>query len=123
MRYFKGKIPVYFRGDSTLLDERQGLKLIARRIFLRWVYNTIDFAFYVGTRNKEYFLAHGLKNKQLIFAPHAVDNERFCDKNGNYKRKAIDWRQSIGIKDDEFVFLFAGKLEPRKIRCCFLMPL
>jgi glycosyltransferase involved in cell wall biosynthesis len=114
MRYFKGKIPVYFRGDSTLLDERSELKKIARRFFLRWVYSNIDYAFYVGTRNKEYFLAHGLKPAQLIFAPHAIDNERFYDKDGSYRQKALEWRQSLGIKDDDFVFLFAGKLEPKK---------
>jgi glycosyltransferase involved in cell wall biosynthesis len=114
MRYFKDKIPVYFRGDSTLLDERSELKRIARRIFLRWVYSNIDFAFYVGTRNKEYFLVHGLKEEQLIFAPHAIDNERFYDKDGIYKQKAIEWRRSLGIKDDYFVFIFAGKLEPKK---------
>ncbi|HMN24828.1 MAG TPA: glycosyltransferase family 4 protein [Ignavibacteriaceae bacterium] len=114
MRYFKGKIPVYFRGDSTLLDERSELKKIARRIFLRWVYSYIDYAFYVGTRNKEYFLAHGLKPEQLIFAPHAIDNERFYDKDGSYRQKALEWRRSLGIKDDDFVFLFAGKLEPKK---------
>jgi glycosyltransferase involved in cell wall biosynthesis len=114
MRYFKGKIPVYFRGDSTLLDERSELKKIARRFFLRWVYSNIDYAFYVGTRNKEYFLAHGLKPAQLIFAPHAIDNERFYDKDGSYRQKALEWRRSLGIKDDDFVFLFAGKLEPVK---------
>ncbi len=114
MRYFKDKIPVYFRGDSTLLDERSELKKIARRIFLRWVYSNIDYAFYVGTRNKEYFLANGLKPAQLIFAPHAIDNERFYDKDGSYKQKALEWRRSLGIKDDDFVFLFAGKSEPVK---------
>lgn len=114
MRYFKGKIPVYFRGDSTLLDETPGIRKIARRIFLRWVYSYVVYAFYVGTRNKEYFLEHGLKERQLIFAPHAIDNERFYDKGGINKQKAIEWRRSLGIKDDDFVFLFAGKLEPKK---------
>lgn len=114
MRYFKEKIPVYFRGDSTLLDETAGFRKLARRIFLRWVYKHIDYAFYVGTRNKEYFLAHGMKEEQLIFAPHAIDNERFYDNYGSYKQKALEWRRSLGIKDDDFVFLFAGKLEPKK---------
>lgn len=114
MRYFKGKLPVYFRGDSTLLDEKPGLKRMARRIFLKWVYSHIDFAFYVGTRNKEYFLAHGIKEKQLVFAPHAVDNDKFLDRDGTYEKRAIEWRRSLRIKDDDFVFLFAGKLEPKK---------
>lgn len=114
MRYFKGKIPVYFRGDSNLLGETPGIRKFARRIFLRWVYSFVDYAFYAGTRNKEYFLVHGLKENQLIFAPHAIENERFYDKDGNYKQKALEWRRSLGIADDDFVFVFAGKLEPKK---------
>ena len=51
MRYFKGKIPVYFRGDSTLLDEAPGIKTILRRIWLKYVYRFIDFALYLGTNN------------------------------------------------------------------------
>src|ERR1700748_3660459 len=38
LRHFHGRIPVYFRGDSVLLHEKLGLRKIARRIFLTWVY-------------------------------------------------------------------------------------
>ena len=57
MRYFKGKIPVLFRGDSTLLDEKPGLKKILRRIFLKWIYRHADYALYVGKNNHDYFLS------------------------------------------------------------------
>ena len=64
--YFHKKIPVLFRGDSTLLDERSGIKTFIRRNVLKWVYSKIDFAFYVGTNNKKYFLAHGLKDRKSV---------------------------------------------------------
>ncbi len=114
MRYFKGKIPVYFRGDSTLIDEVAGMKTFLRRFVLRFVYRFIDFAFYVGTNNKEYFLKHGLKEKQLIFAPHAIDNDRFFDKTGEYSKKAKEWRKELSIDEKEKVFIFVGKFEPKK---------
>ena len=114
LRYFKNKIPVYFRGDSTLLDESFGFKRILRTIFLKWVYQHVDKAFYVGIQNKMYYLKHGLKENQLLFAPHAVDNGRFFDKDGAYSAKALEWRRKLNIADDELVFLFAGKLEPKK---------
>ena len=38
IRHFKGKVPILFRGDSTLLDEKPGYKKMIRRIFLTWVY-------------------------------------------------------------------------------------
>lgn len=114
LRYFKNKIPVYFRGDSTLLNESFGFKKMLRTLFLKWVYNYVNKAFYVGTQNKKYYLKQGLKENQLVFAPHAIDNDRFFDKDDAYNEKALGWRRQLNIRDDELVFLFAGKLEPKK---------
>ncbi|HMK26068.1 MAG TPA: glycosyltransferase family 4 protein, partial [Chitinophagaceae bacterium] len=114
LRYFHKKVPVLFRGDSTLLDEKPGLKKMLRRVFLKWVYSHVDIALYVGIQNKLYFIKHGLKKTQLVFAPHAVDNERFFDKGGSFAQKAVAWRRQLNIPDDDLVFLFAGKLEPKK---------
>ena len=114
LRYFHGKVPILFRGDSTLLDEKLGLRKIMRRIFLTWLYRHIDYALYTGTHNKDYFLAHGVKQKQLIYAPHAIDNSRFEEPDDVYRQQAADWRKELGIADNELVILFAGKLEPKK---------
>ena len=114
MRYFHKKIPILFRGDSTLLAEHLGPKLIIRTLFLIWVYKHIDYALYVGTNNKAYFLRHKIKKQQLVFAPHAIDNERFFDTDNNYTNKALQWRNSLGISDHDMVFLYAGKLEFKK---------
>lgn len=115
MRHFKDKVPLWFFGDSTLLDEKPGWKKIARRIWLRWVYRHIDKAFYVGTNNRNYFLAHGIKEKQLVFFPHAIDNDRFAESEENqYEDKAKKWRKELGYADDDIVVLFAGKFESKK---------
>jgi glycosyltransferase involved in cell wall biosynthesis len=116
LRYFKGKIKIIFRGDSTLLDESAGfsLKKLARRFFLRWVYSHVDYALYAGTANKAYFLKHGLNENQLKLAPHAVDNDRFSNVDFERTALAIKWRRQLGIHDHEVIFLFAGKLEPKK---------
>lgn len=111
MRYFHNKVPVFFRGDSTLLDETTGLKKLLRRVFLRWVYSNIDRALYVGTHNKEYFRVHGLKEQQLVFVPHAIDNERF--KIGRVD-EAVKLRSSLGIKSSDSLIVFAGKFEQKK---------
>jgi glycosyltransferase involved in cell wall biosynthesis len=114
MRYFKGKIPVFFRGDSHLLDEVAGIKTILRRTWLKFVYRFIDFAFYVGTNNKNYYLRHGLKEKHLIFAPHSIDNERFIDENDDFTVQASNWRKQLGFTEKDVVFLFVGKFEKKK---------
>ena len=116
LRYFKGKKEIWFRGDSTLLDEPKGvsLKKLARRIFLTWVYRHVDKAFYVGTNNKAYYKKHILKETQLIYAPHAIDNNRFSNPNDEKTKGVLEWRNKLGFHDDDFVLLFAGKLESKK---------
>ncbi len=131
MRHFKGKIPIWFRGDSTLLDYevqsilhltthysllttiKQLIKFKLRQTILTYVYKNIDKAFYVGTNSKDYFKAHGLKENQLVYAPHAIDNNRFIYEQ-DAEDKAKKWRKELGIKPDEKVVLFAGKLEAKK---------
>jgi glycosyltransferase involved in cell wall biosynthesis len=114
IRTFKDRIPVLFRGDSTLLDERPGLKRLARRHFLKWVYRQVDAALYVGARNKDYFLAHGLREDQLIFAGHAIDNRRFADPDGGHAANARRYREEMGIGESDTVFLFVGKFQVQK---------
>jgi glycosyltransferase involved in cell wall biosynthesis len=111
IRYFKNRILVYFRGDSTLLDVQKGFKALLRSVFLKWVYRHIDHALYVGTHNKAYFKKYGLKDEQLSFAPHAVDNDRFAADRTN---EALKLRQSLGIPAGDILILFAGKLEQKK---------
>ncbi len=137
MRYFKGKIQVLFRGDSTLLDyDIRSIKTVVssfksrklilstfknylefklRKFFLTFIYKKIDTALYVGQNNKAYFIAHGLKEHQLTHVPHAIDNDRFFDsQEKQYEQKARLWRHELGIKEEDSVILFAGKFEPKK---------
>lgn len=111
MRKLRGRIPILFRGDSTLLDERTGLRTGARRMVLRWVYRHVDIALYVGSANRDYFLKHGLREGQLVHAPHAVDNQRFQE----FERgEAERLRQQLGVGPADLLILFVGKLERKK---------
>jgi len=120
LRYFKGKVPILFRGDSTLLDESGRLRKLLRRIFLTWVYKHIDYALYVGENNRAYFLAHGLKLRQLIFAPHAIDNDRFKKNAIVAEQEAKSIRRKLGLAENTTLVLFAGKFEEKKDPECVL---
>lgn len=116
LRHFKGKTKILFRGDSTLLDEAPGfsIKKLVRKVFLKWVYSHVDKVFYVGTNNKDYFLKFGLKKNQLVLAPHSVDNGRFERLTGSGYQNLAAMRESLELVEDDFVLLFAGKLETKK---------
>ena len=109
LRHCKGKKMLLFRGDSHLLDEVSDFSAtkILRNLFLKWIYSHVDKALYVGKANKLYFRKAGMKEHQLIFAPHAVDNERFGERVNGI-------RSHLDIPEESIVFLFSGKLEEKK---------
>jgi len=111
---FSGEIPIFFRGDSTLLDETPGPRQWLRRLWLRSIYKTVDVALYVGTNNRDYFEAHGFDDANLEWVPHAVDNDRFADPDGALAKEASAWREDLGIPGDACTFVFAGKLSETK---------
>jgi glycosyltransferase involved in cell wall biosynthesis len=85
-----------------------------RGMLLKWVYRHVDRAFFVGENNKKYFLKFGLKENQLVHAPHVVDVDRFATWNDQDTLKLNVWKSELGIQPDDFVILFAGKFEPKK---------
>lgn len=109
MKHFSKKIPVLFRGDSTTLDDRPNLKTWLKYLFLKRIYSNISYALFTGFENERYFQRSGLKSRQLIRVPHAVDNKRF-----NSEVIEKKFRQVLNISEEEIVFLFAGKLELKK---------
>ncbi len=55
-----------------------------------------------------------MKEGQLVLAPHAVDNARFAGRDAERRQEAAEWKRQLGIKENELVILYAGKLEPVK---------
>lgn len=111
LRHFKNKLPVFFRGDSTLLQPRTSIRDIVRKIVLTYVYQHVDIALYAGKENKKYFKAFGLQERNLAFMPHAVDNKRFT---GTDEEEIAALRKQFLFSEEAFVLLFAGKLDANK---------
>jgi glycosyltransferase involved in cell wall biosynthesis len=114
LRHFKGKIPVFFRGDSTLLDRSSRLRTAARRLFLTWVYRHIDVAIAVGSNNRDYYRWCGVPEERIALAPHAIDTERFAGSAGQDEARAAEWRRQLGIPEAARTLLFAGKFLAKK---------
>ena len=110
MCHFKSRVPVWFRGDSTLIDPLPFWKKALRKLLLTQVYRSVDRAFYVGKANKRYFLWAGSYESQLNYAPHAVDNDYFMRDDEARMEMAAAKRRELGIDPDATVFLFVGKL-------------
>ncbi len=70
----------------------------------------VDKFLYIGSQNKLYYEMHGVKENRLIFGPYAVDNQRFQDQ----KTDGIAARQKWGIKKEQVIILYSGKLIDKK---------
>ena len=114
LSFFKGRLPVLFRGDSTLIDPRPWWRSALRRVALRRVYRQVDVALAVGANNRDYFRWCGLKEHQIVHAPHAVDVARFSADDGAHRARALQWRRELGIPEAARVLVFAGKLIAKK---------
>ena len=114
MRHFKGRIPVFFRGDSTLLNPAPWWRAIARRAVLSWVYRHIDVAVAVGSNNRDYYSWCGVPAERIALAPHAIDTRRFADPQGLHAQRAAQWREEMGIPATARVVVFAGKFQWQK---------
>jgi len=114
MMQFKGRVPVLFRGDSTLLDPRPPLRRALRRALLRFVYGHVDLALAVGENNRDYFRWCGLPPERICLVPHAVDTERFAADAARHAQQAQQWRRDLGIPERARILLYAGKFIPVK---------
>jgi glycosyltransferase involved in cell wall biosynthesis len=116
LNYFHGKVPVIFRGDSTTLDDCSGFSLRSyfRFVLLQLVYRKVDYVLSPGTASDQYFLKSGLKQNQIIRAEHAIDNERFMSMSETEEKELLNLKSSFSIKENQVVFLFAGKFIAKK---------
>ena len=109
MQVLGQQIKLFFRGDSTLLNKNKSIVGFFTNMLLQFIYRKVQAAFAVGVHNKCYLLKCGLQEKQIIDAPHAVDNNRFTANEYAMEQKALEERRLMRIEDDAVVFHYAGK--------------
>jgi len=105
---------VMMRGEFTdLKGEHPALwKRLIRKPLLRQLYKRVDAFAFVGEEARAHLLSTGRPEQALFFSPYSVDRSEFERQQGEFDRK--ESRAELGIDDDVFVFLFSGKLIPRK---------
>jgi glycosyltransferase involved in cell wall biosynthesis len=107
--------PVLFRGEAS--DEaqtRNRIKRLARDAALGVAYRSCARVLYIGTRARRHYRAHGVTDDRLVFAPYCVDTTPFqCDETARGQLRPAT-RAEWGMRPDDVVVLFSGKLSARK---------
>lgn len=103
-------LPLILRGESNLLGPRPLWKTVARHLRLRPLFRRVSGFLAIGKLNREFYLAHGVEPERIHDAPYFVDHGRF--EAAIPLRRQI--REKLGVAPADFVFVFSGKLAPRK---------
>src|SRR6478672_8623618 len=110
----KRGVPVLFRGDSHLLDQRRDWRWYVKKALLQRVYRWTSACLFVGRHNHDYYREMGVPGGKLFYCPHSIEVSRFADPTGELARQAEVKRRSLQIPAKAKVLLFAAKFEARK---------
>lgn len=111
--FYRHSVPVLFRGDSHLLNQKRGFHWV-KQTLLRRIYRWPSVCLYVGTHNRNYYRAFGVPEERLFPCPHSIEVDRFATLHEDLEQQAAVWRKELAIGDNQAVLLFAGKFEDKK---------
>lgn len=105
---------VLMRGEfSDRLAARSGrARATLRDAVLRARYRRVDAFCVIGAEARSHLERLAVPSEKLFFSPYCVDSSHFETLAATTSRAAS--RDALGLKGDDFVVLFSGKLIPRK---------
>jgi glycosyltransferase involved in cell wall biosynthesis len=108
-------IPILFRAETTDHTWKGNrLKAGMRDCLLRTLYRNCRCLLPVGTHSYEHYKRLGCPDTKLLFAPYCVDSSVFATDEESRARLREAKRRELGIRDDDILLLFSGKLARHK---------
>ncbi|MEK7634481.1 MAG: glycosyltransferase family 4 protein, partial [Patescibacteria group bacterium] len=109
-------LPVFLRGENPLNQEllKPKWKIKIKKVILGNLFKRISAFLYIGEENKKFYQYYGVSEEKLFFVPYAVDNERYIAAAENFEPQKQKFRNELGIKQNDGVILFGGKLIEKK---------
>ena len=104
---------VILRGEFTEMPRRAySWKSLARTVYLKWFYQHVDHFCPIGVDATEHLGKYGIDKSKVTLAPYSVDDQLFENKSKVLNKRSC--RDQLGLGHDDIVFLFSGKMIPRK---------
>ena len=113
LRYLS--IPIIFRAEAT--DEavvRDFVKHHLRDILLHFFYSQIRTVLAVGYNARHHYLSKGVPPVRIGWSPYCVDTDFVEAQYQQWLPQREEIRRPFGFDGDQPVFLFSGKLIPKK---------
>ena len=109
-------VPVLMRGENwaAAMPDPPAPLGWAKRAWRRSLFGRVAAFLTIGSRNRDYYIDHGIAADRLFSMPYAVDNRRFAAGAESSVLQRETLRAELGLPAAGPVVLFAGKLMPRK---------
>lgn len=111
---WRTSVPVWMRGESTLLNLPWRGKRFLKRAVLGRLFPRVRLFLAIGRRNQEFYAAYGVPPDRVVLVPYAADNEFFTGRAQLELEIRRRVRRAYGLRDDIPLVLFSGKLLARK---------
>jgi glycosyltransferase involved in cell wall biosynthesis len=108
------RVPVWMRGESTLLSEHGSMKLLLKRSLLRRLFRRVHLFLAIGQRNQEFYEAYGVPRDRVVLVPYAADNGFFMERAQRESEARHRTRRAFGLREDVPLVLVSGKLLAQK---------
>ncbi len=122
----KNKVKIGYISDSENRHKEHILKSLAKKIVLPNYFKKIDIFLSVGDANEAYYLSYGVPKSKILRMNFSIDINlyEYCYENKQELR--IEFRKSLGIKEEDIVISVVGKLVEWKnqidlVKLIFLM--
>jgi glycosyltransferase involved in cell wall biosynthesis len=107
--------PLLFRGETT--DQARAHRAPAswiRTAGLKVAYGRCDACLWIGRHSRAHFDRLGVPADRLFFSPYCVDETTFSPGESARETMRHETRQALGLTEDDWLVLYAGKLSDRK---------
>jgi glycosyltransferase involved in cell wall biosynthesis len=108
-------IPILLRADATdVAVARSALKTFSRNVFLKILYRQIAGFLAVGYNSRHHYLSRGIPAERIYYSPFNIDSQLLDKQIKDCEGRGAQIRREFGFAEEQFVFIFAGKLIPTK---------
>ncbi len=112
----KYKTPVLFMTDANILSEsiRSVWKKKIKKYILNYLFKKTDGFLTTGKANEEFYKYYGANTDKMVRFYFSWGYESFITKSQEIKSRRGDIRKSFGVKEDDFLILYVGRLSQEK---------
>ncbi len=106
----KNGIRTAYISDSELLHERNTVKELFKRIYLRNYFSDINYFLTLGNWNEDFYKKYGVPEEKLLGMHHPIDFARYQESYLQIDLLRKNIRGKYGISENEIILSVVGKL-------------